>query len=573
VTKFSNGWFIRQYGWVSATQEVSFAFQPLLSTRTGRVIAVEAVPIPSSGTIHTLYKAASRARQLTQTDIALAGHALLAADEQDPELPLHVNVLASTAARPDELLHYLMPALRHAGRHSKDVVLEIGTPFCQARRVDLLAGITKLRGEGFRVALDGVGDGDMPMALLAEAAPDMLKISSRLLAGLPDDPAALAMLDALVHLADRTETRLAAVNVGNDTQLVTLSRLGVRVAQGEYLADGIQDPQLTQALADAAANRVTVVKPARVTDFLHPAMMLPVTATAEEVRATLADRPDINGVVLVDEGWRPQYSIDRSRFLLIVAGPYGHALHAKRAAARHADKPLLIDREATGIELLELVGDTDWERTGDDVVVTDESGRCVGVVRITEVIRGVADMKVEQAAALNPLTRLPGTDAVAREIDRRIQDGQMFVVVWLDVDGFKIVNDSLGFAAGDDLIRTIGRIIGEASATMPNVMVGHVGGDDFLLVTDLDEISALAGMLLDTEWSAEGIPVSVSLASLICGVQSVSSFREASQLLAPLKKQAKAVDGSSWVIGRPGTDRVDVLRGRATPRGPQLTSA
>ncbi|SMC62200.1 GGDEF domain-containing protein [Kibdelosporangium aridum] len=550
---------------MSATQEVSFAFQPLLSTRTGRVIALEALPVPSTGNIHGLFKAASRAGQLTQTDIALAGHALLASEEQDPSIPLHVNILASTAARTDDLLHYLLPVLRHTGRHSRDVVLEIGPPFCQARRADLLSGIAKLRAEGFRIALDGIGDGDAPLALLAEAAPDMFKIHSKMLTN-PDDPAAAAMLEAVVRLASRTEARVTAVNVTNDNQLVTLSRLGVRAAQGEYLAASIDDPKRTQALAEAAERRVTAVKPPQVTDFMHPALMLPATATAEEVRATLAERPDINGLVLVDEAWRPQWSIDRSRFLLIVAGPYGHALHAKRAAARHADKPLLIDREATGMELLELVGDTDWERTGDDVVVTDESGRCVGVVRASDVIRGVADMKVEQAASLNPLTRLPGTDAVAREIDRRISDGQMFVIAWLDVDSFKIVNDSLGFAAGDDLIRTFGRTITEASSKMPNVMVGHVGGDDFLLVTELDEISALAGVLLDTQWSIEGMPVTVSLASLVCAVNSVSSYREASALLAPLKKQAKSVPGSSWVLGRPGSDRIDVLRGR-TARG------
>lgn len=552
---------------VSATQEVSFAFQPLLSTRTGRAIAVEALPVPSAGTIHSLLKAAGRAGRLTKTDIALAGHALLAADEQDPAIPLHVNILASTAARADDLLHQLLPVLRHTPRHSSDVVLEIGTPFCQARRADLLAGVTKLRSEGFRIALDGIGDGDVPLALLAEAAPNMIKIQSRLLAN-PDDPAAAAMLDALVRLTARTDARLAAVNVTNDNQLATLSRLGVRVAQGEYLAESIDDPKRVQALAEAAGRRVTAVKPPKVTDFLHPALMLPVTATAEEVRATLAERPDVNGLVLVDEAWRPQWSIDRSRFLLIVAGPYGHALHAKREAARHADRPLVIDREATGMELLEMVGDTDWERTGDDVVVTDEGGRCVGVVRASDVIRGVADMKVEQAVSLNPLTRLPGTDAIAREVDRRIADKEMFVIAWLDVDAFKSVNDTLGFAAGDDLIRTFGRQITEASLSMPNVLLGHVGGDDFLLVTDLDEISALAGVLLDTEWSAEGVPVTVSLASLVCAANAVTSYREASAMLAPLKKQAKSVAGSSWVLGRPGSDRVDVLRGRSA-RGVQ----
>jgi diguanylate cyclase (GGDEF)-like protein len=556
---------------------VSFAFQPLFSTRTGQVVAVEALAQPAQGSIHDLFRAASRAGQLVETDIALAGHALLAGEEQactvhdapahdapavDPAVPLHVNVLAVTAARSADVLRYLTPVLRHTNRHSRDVVLEIGTPFCGVRRADLLAGIDKLRAEGFRIALDGIGDGDVPLALLAEAAPDMFKIDSRLLAGLPDDPAAYAMFEALVHLANRTDTRMAAVGVGNNTQLVALSRLGVRLAQGDQLAEAIQDPQLTQALAEAAANRVTAVTPPRVTDFLHPAIMLPATVTAEQVRSTLADRPDINGVVLVDEAWRPQWSVDRSRFLLAVAGPYGHALHSKRAAARHADQPRLIDRAATGIELLELFGDSDWERTGDDVVVVDESGRCVGVVRVTEVIRGVAEMKVEQAAALNPLTRLPGTDAVAREVDRRIGDGHIFVIAWLDIDSFKTVNDTMGFAAGDDLIREFGRALSEAADTMPGMLVGHVGGDDFLLVVDLDEVAPLASMLLDTDWSADGMPVTVSLASLICGVRTVSSYREASRLLAPLKKQAKAVPGSSWVLGRPGSDRVDVLRGR-----------
>jgi len=67
---------------------------------------------------------------------------------------------------------------------------------------------------------------------------------------------------------------------------------------------------------------------------------------------------------------------------------------------------------------------------------------------------------------------------------------------------------------------------------------------------------------VDRPWPVAGTAVSVSLASLLCAVGSVASHREASRLLAPLKERAKAVAGSSWVMGRPGSDRVDVLRGR-----------
>jgi GGDEF domain-containing protein len=189
-------------------------------------------------------------------------------------------------------------------------------------------------------------------------------------------------------------------------------------------------------------------------------------------------------------------------------------------------------------------------------------------VRVTDVVRGIAEMKVEEAAALNPLTRLPGSDHVGQEIERRIVAGEIFAVGWLDIDGFKTVNDSAGFAAGDDLIRTIGRGLTDAATTLSSVRVGHVGGDDFLFVAGLDDLVPLANALLDTPRTAGGLAVSLSLATLVCASGSVIGYREVSQLLAPLKQHAKALRGSSWVLGRPGSGRVDVLRGQRVPDVP-----
>jgi diguanylate cyclase (GGDEF)-like protein len=191
------------------------------------------------------------------------------------------------------------------------------------------------------------------------------------------------------------------------------------------------------------------------------------------------------------------------------------------------------------------------------------------VVLVTEVLRGVAEAKVEEAVALSPLTRLPGSDTLARDVDRRIAAGEQFVAAWLDVDSFKTVNDTAGFAVGDDLIRTLGRTLSELESRLPRMRVSHVGGDDFLIACDVDEIATIAAALLDTPWSADGLPVTVSLATLMCGTRTIGSYRDASRLLAPLKKRAKAVTGSSWVLGRPGTDRVDVLRGISKPPMPQ----
>jgi hypothetical protein len=66
--------------------------------------------------------------------------------------------------------------------------------------------------------------------------------------------------------------------------------------------------------------------------------------------------------------------------------------------------------------------------------------------------------------------------------------------------------------------------------------------------------------------------VTVSLASLVCAVRSVESYREAARLLAPLKQRAKSVAGSSWIIGRPDSDQVEAPRGRAPKSGEAMGS-
>jgi diguanylate cyclase (GGDEF)-like protein len=533
----------------------------MLSTRTGRLLALEALARPATGTVHDLLRDAARAHRLVEVDAALAAGAVRAATTA--ELPLHVNVLAKTATRTGELLGPLLPALRATGREPADITVEVTPPFGGLAREALLGGLKALREQGFRIAFDGAGDGDLPLSIIADVLPDMVKLDAYLLEGVPGNAAVVALIEALGHLASRTGIRLAAVGVESEDQLAVLSRMGVPVAQGNLMAAAQHGtptyvaPEITRLDGVPAGPGGPLVA-----DLVHPAVTLPESATSEEVRQVFVDSPEVTGVVLIDSGGRPRWSLSRHRFLLAVTGPYGHALHASRPAARHADAPRTIRADAAGIQLLEAVGETEGSRAGDDVVVVDPAGRCVGIVRLTEVMRGVAEAKVEQAVALNPLTRLPGTGEVTREIDRRIEHAEMFVVSWLDVDKFKIVNDTKGIVAGDDLIRALGRVLSDLAVALPGTRVAHVGGDDFLVVTDVDEVGTLATEVVDRTWRVDGTVVTVSLASLVCAVGSVTSHREASRLLAPLKQRAKAVPRSSWVLGRPKSDRVDVLRGR-----------
>lgn len=564
--------------------DVRFVYQPLVNVNTSGVAAIELIARLTNGSTHEMFRAAARDGNLTQLDVSLAELAAQSAAEHETLLPLHINLLAGTVARDPDSVERLHETILGSGRAVGNVTLEIGGPFSRIEPNALVSGLNWLRDAGYGIALDGIGSGDLPLALIAEIGPDLVKLDRTITRGITRNPRYGALVESIGLLCEGIDAMLAADQVDADHQLTALRRRGVHILQGDLLAPAARRPPSRRTLtnlpvqagpdAEPRAGRPRSGGP-RVVHYLQPAVTLPVGTTAEDVRNVLANE-HVSGVVLLDEEGRPEATIDRNRFLLSVTGPYGHALHAKRAADRLADPPRLLRTDTTVLEAFDTISGADPSRMYDDVVVVDGMGRCLGTVRISDLFRGIAQMKVEEAAALNPLTRLPGSDAIGEEVRVRITSGAPFTISWLDIDSFKAVNDNAGYAAGDELIREIGRALGDAATALESAFIGHVGGDDFLFVTDLEDLLPLASAVIDTDRLVAENEVTLSLATLQCNPGKVNDYHEASRLLAPLKRQAKGLGGNSWVFGRPGAERVDVLRGggpRSMPHHPRPTIA
>jgi len=95
----------------------------------------------------------------------------------------------------------------------------------------------------------------------------------------------------------------------------------------------------------------------------------------------------------------------------------------------------------------------------------------------------------------DPLTGLPNralfVERLARALGRRRYHARGAAVVYLDLDDFKIVNDSLGHVEGDNLLRQVAVRLGEA--VRPGDTAARLGGDEFaLLLDDVDEDSAVS---------------------------------------------------------------------------------
>ncbi len=85
----------------------------------------------------------------------------------------------------------------------------------------------------------------------------------------------------------------------------------------------------------------------------------------------------------------------------------------------------------------------------------------------------------------NPLTGLPGNLAIEEESRRRLANSQNISFAYIDLDNFKAYNDVYGVKQGDKVIRLLADLLTEAVKRWgnPNDFVGHIGGDDFMVIT------------------------------------------------------------------------------------------
>ncbi len=143
-----------------------------------------------------------------------------------------------------------------------------------------------------------------------------------------------------------------------------------------------------------------------------------------------------------------------------------------------------------GISLLEAV--QDYALTSADFAATDLAIELLYLVEaksaameasrsLNKRLRG-AMIAAEEQAFTDTLTGLKNRRALDHILTRLAGAGANFAVLSLDLDYFKLVNDTLGHAAGDHVLQHVAKIMVEE--TRENDTVSRAGGDEFILVFD-----------------------------------------------------------------------------------------
>jgi len=199
-------------------------------------------------------------------------------------------------------------------------------------------------------------------------------------------------------------------------------------------------------------------------------------------------------------------------------------------------------------------------------------------VRQYQLLQEVARLE-DIAIDANPLTHLPGNNTIMSTIQDAIDLEQDMTVLYADLDNFKSYNDYYGFSEGDDLLLFTAETLQVAIRHVCDGQgfLGHIGGDDFVLMVPSDRAEKLAGEVLrrfdlgapafyrdeDAERGGiesvdrSGAPVFYPIVSISLGGVPLRSYDfklylEVANVCAETKHMAKSVPGSNLFMDRRG---------------------
>jgi EAL domain-containing protein (putative c-di-GMP-specific phosphodiesterase class I)/GGDEF domain-containing protein len=401
---------------------------------------------------------------------------------------LSAHAILQEALRPQQLIETLQSAGYDLGRFvieiaERDIVEDDG------RLADTLG---YLRAAGVRIALDDFGNGHSNFRLWHELAPEYVKIDRYLVHDIAASAGRLAIVRALVQVADSLGADLVAEGIERLEDLAIVRDLGIRFAQGYLL--GRPAPQVVEVVPASVTHAQQAMRPVwprseRPSGFrrmsarhlLLDAPSLSEEATNFDAEQLFRTHSQLHALPVVDRHAQPLGLLNRRVFNERMAVPFARELLGRKPCTQlmHA-APIVCDVEQSVDAMSEILLGEDQRYLSDGFIIT-AGGRYLGVGTGEALVRRVTEMRIEAARYANPLTMLPGNIPIAEHIARLVDGGQPFVAAYCDLDSFKPYNDQYGYFRGDGMIRLV------ASTLLKHVdpawdFVGHVGGDDFVVL-------------------------------------------------------------------------------------------
>ncbi|MGH8780695.1 EAL domain-containing protein [Paraburkholderia sp.] len=487
-----------------ARRALSAVFQPIVDFNDGRILGYEGLirgPLGSAlETPSALFAQAAVEGCSIALEHAAARTCVEAFARLDCEGKLFLNFSAG-AIRPLADAHAdTLALLRDSGIDPGRIVIELTEQSAIPDPGNFLPVIATLRTVGAQFALDDYGTANASMNLWVRLQPDVVKIDRFFIHDIASDPLKFEAVKAMQHFANASGARLVAEGIENEADLTVVRDMGIGCGQGFFFGRPLAQPLrfVTDDAKQAIRAGHIAVFPGATRHagsspsggmasekMLVPAPALPRKATNNDVLNLFNRLPELHAVAVVEHDV-PVALINRRSFMDRYALPYHRELFGKRPCLQFANaSPVVIEKSMTVEQMAKLLASDDQRYLADGFVIT-ERGKYAGLGTGESLVRAVTEVRIEAARYANPLTFLPGNIPISSHIARLIGNDAGFYACYVDLNHFKPFNDQYGYWQGDEVLKFAAVVLADVCEPTRDFL-GHVGGDDFLILFQSDD--------------------------------------------------------------------------------------
>ncbi|RWU17710.1 diguanylate phosphodiesterase [Pseudomonas alkylphenolica] len=463
-------------------------FQPIVCVSERRILGYEALSRgPSNSPLHSpinLFAVARQAGRLTELEVACRESACRRFSHQDLDGKLFLNVSPESLLEPQYQSGRTLKMLHDLGLSPSRVVIELTEQTPTDDFELLFNALHHYRDMGFSIALDDLGAGYSSLRLWSELRPDYVKIDRHFIDGIHLDAVKREFVGSILQIARASRAQVIAEGIELAEELQVLTDMGVDLVQGYFLGRPQEQPardiqhilgspnRELQALGEDGGNLAALLNE-------QPAVNQN-TPTAQ-VLELFRRQANLNSLAVLNERRQPCGIVHRHSLSDALLKPFATDLFARKPISRlMSDDFLAVELSQSLQQVSRLLTSRARQRIEEDFIII-QNGRYLGLGRVIDVLKLITEQKIQQARYANPLTLLPGNVPIQQCLTRLLQQQRQAAICYVDIDSFKPFNDIYGYARGDEVLLCLAQCLSER-VDPAHDFVGHIGGDDFMLV-------------------------------------------------------------------------------------------
>jgi len=478
-------------------------FQPIVSLSERRILGYEALTRgPSNSSLHSpisLFAVARQAGRLSELELACRESACRRFSQLKLEGKLFLNISPESLLEASHPPGRTLELLASHGIPPSQVVIELTEQTPTDDFALLYTALHHYRDMGFSIALDDLGAGYSSLRLWSELRPDYVKIDRHFIDGIHQDAVKREFVGSMLQMAKASRALVIAEGIELREELEVLIDMGIDLVQGYLLCRPQEQPprDARAMLPKTDANAATLSEEGSDLGALlneQPAV-LQSTPTASVLEA-FRKQANLNSLAVLDEQNQPVGIVHRHSLSDVLLQPFATEIYARKPISRlMSDDFLAVELTQSLQQVSRLITSRARQRIEEDFIIM-QNGTYLGLGRVIDVLKLITELKIQQARHANPLTLLPGNVPIQQCLTRLLQQGRESMICYVDIDSFKPFNDIYGYGRGDEVLLCLAQCLNDRIDPSRD-FVGHIGGDDFLMVLGSEDWRKRLNLLLE----------------------------------------------------------------------------